>query len=136
LGSGEKFNTTYFCDVIIAKLVQALYPRGTVPRRRKFSLHLDNARPHNSAEATEFIDGKKFIRLPHPPYSPDVALSHFCLFGMLKEKLKSCQARMFDELKEQVDAILRSIPETELISVFETWFRRLQQIIDSVGEYI
>jgi hypothetical protein len=55
---------------------------------------------------------------------------------MLKEKLKSCQSRTFDELKEHVDAIFRSIPETELISVFEKWLRRLQKVIDSGGEYI
>jgi hypothetical protein len=29
---------------------------------------------------------------------------------MLKEKLKICPARTFDELKQEVDSILRSIP--------------------------
>jgi hypothetical protein len=99
-------------------------------------MHLDNVFPHNSARATEFIDGKKFIQLPHPPYSSNVTLSDFYLFGILKEKLKNCTARTFDELKQEVDSILRSIPEAELMSVFQKWFRRLQQVIDRGGEYI
>jgi hypothetical protein len=32
LGPGDTFRTTYFCDVIIAKLVQALHTGGTIPR--------------------------------------------------------------------------------------------------------
>jgi histone-lysine N-methyltransferase SETMAR len=30
----------------------------------------------------------KFTVVPHPPYSPDLALSEFCLFRELKETLK------------------------------------------------
>jgi hypothetical protein len=44
LGRGDVFNTAYFCDVAIAKLVETSYPGGAVPRRQKFSLNLDNAR--------------------------------------------------------------------------------------------
>jgi hypothetical protein len=80
---------------------------------------LDNPRSENSPGTTEFIDGKKFIRFPRPPYLLDVAPSDFYLFGMLKERLKNCTARTFDELKQEMDSILRSIPETELISVFK-----------------
>jgi hypothetical protein len=58
LGPGDTFSATSFCDVILAKLAQALYPGGAVPRRRKLSLNLDNASPPNSAGATEFIDAK------------------------------------------------------------------------------
>jgi hypothetical protein len=35
LGPGDIFNKTCFCDVIIAKLVQALYPGGAVPGDEK-----------------------------------------------------------------------------------------------------
>jgi hypothetical protein len=65
-GPGDKFDTTYFCDVTIAKLVQALYPGRAVPRRRKISLHLDNSRLHNSAGATKFIDGTNSSNCPSP----------------------------------------------------------------------
>jgi hypothetical protein len=70
------------------------------------------------------------------PYSPNVASSDFYLFGMLKEKFKKCTARTFDEFKQEVDSIVRSISEAELISIFHTWLRWLQQVIDSGEEYI
>jgi hypothetical protein len=43
---------------------------------------------------------------------------------MLQEKLKNGIARRFDELNQEVDSILRSIPEAELISVLQTWLKR------------
>jgi hypothetical protein len=136
LGPGKKIKTTYFCDGVIAKLVQALDPERAVPRQRKFSFHSDNARPRNSARAAELIDAKQFIRLPHPPDSPDGAPSDFDLVGMMKEKFKKCITRTFDALKQEVDSTLKSIPKAELISVFQTCLRRLQQVIDSGGEYV
>jgi hypothetical protein len=97
---------------------------------------VDNALHHSSAGATEFIGEKTFIRLPRPPYWPDVAPSDFYLLGILQEKLKNCTARTYDQLKQEMNSILTRIPEAELISVFRMWVRRLQHAIDSGGEYI
>ena len=41
-------------------------------------LHFDNARPH---AAEHEVDEMGFKKLPHPPYSPDLAPSDFFLFG-------------------------------------------------------
>jgi hypothetical protein len=82
------------------------------------------------------MDAKQFIRLSHSPYSPDRAPSDLDLVGMIKEKLKNCTARTLDVLKQEVDSILSCIPEAELISVFQTGLRRLQQVIDSSGKYV
>jgi hypothetical protein len=136
LRPGDRFNTTYFCDAIIAKLVQALYPGWAIARRRKILMHLDNARHYNFAEASEFIDGEKFMRLQHMSYSPDLVPFDFDLVRMLQEKLKNCAARTFHPLKQEVYSILKSIPEAELISVFQRWLRRFQQVTDSGGEHI
>jgi hypothetical protein len=64
LGPGDKLNTTYFDDVIIVKLVQALYPGGAGPRQRKFSLQLENALSLNSAGIIEVIDVKNSFNYP------------------------------------------------------------------------
>jgi hypothetical protein len=55
---------------------------------------------------------------------------------MLQERFKKCTARTFDEPNQEVDSVLSSAPEAELISVFQMWLRRLQQVIDRGGEYI
>jgi hypothetical protein len=57
LRRGAKFQGACFRNIMIAKLVQALYPRGAVPNRRKFSLHLDNAHPRNYTGTTGFVEG-------------------------------------------------------------------------------
>jgi hypothetical protein len=64
LGPGDKFHTISFCDVMIAKLVQALCPGGAFPTRPNFSLQMDNARLHNSAGASEFTNGKSDPIIP------------------------------------------------------------------------
>jgi hypothetical protein len=61
--------------------------------------------------------------MQQPPFSPDVATSEFYPFGMLHEKLKNHTAKTFDELKQEVDSILKNITEAQLGSVFQTWPR-------------
>jgi hypothetical protein len=51
-------------------------------------LHHDNARPHCSAQTQDALTSLKFTVVPHPPYSPDLALSDFRFFPKLKETLK------------------------------------------------
>jgi hypothetical protein len=132
---GDKVNITYFCDVLIAKLVQALYPGG--PFRGDEHFHCTwTMLALTILQGPVNLSTKQFIRLSHLPYSLDVASFDFYLSEMLKEKLKNCTVRTFDELRQEGDAILRSISEAELISVFETWLRRLQQVIDGGGENI
>jgi hypothetical protein len=51
-------------------------------------------------------------------------------------KAQNWTGRTFDERQREMDSILRSISEAGLISVFQTWFKRLQQVIHSAREYI
>ena len=60
--------------------------------------HQDNARPHTSIS---LITRKKLLELgwevmPHPPYSPDLASSHYHLFRSLQNHLN---AKTFDSNK-------------------------------------
>ena len=51
-------------------------------------LHHDNAPAHTALSIREFLAKKNIPPLPHPPYSPDLALCDFYLFSKLKSKLK------------------------------------------------
>jgi histone-lysine N-methyltransferase SETMAR len=55
------------------------------PESNTFLLHHDNARPHCSAKTQDIMINLKFKVGPHPPYSPDLALSEFWFFPKLKE---------------------------------------------------
>ena len=51
-------------------------------------LHHDNAPSHTSFAVREFLAQNNITTLPHPPYSPNLALCDFFLFPKLKSYLK------------------------------------------------
>src|ERR1043165_1232827 len=50
-------------------------------------LQHDNARPHTALRTQQMIQKIGWTRLPHPPYSPDLAPSDYHLFGAMKKSL-------------------------------------------------
>jgi hypothetical protein len=76
------------------------------------------------------------LRLRHPPYSPDRALSDFSCSPIIKEKLKDI--RMVDEgaLFHRLHELLKAIPRKELDKVFGTWIHRLMIVSQGDGAYI
>jgi hypothetical protein len=80
------------------------------------------------------VDGLRMA--PHPPYSPDLALSDFFLFGDVKRALHGTEFQTVEELLIVVVGILNVIPTETLISTFHEWIRRLPICIDTDGEYV
>jgi hypothetical protein len=74
--------------------------------------------------------------VPQPPYPPGLAPYDFFLFGYLKSQLEG--KTFFDENSQEteVERILREIPITLLCSVMEGWVHRLNQCIESAGDYV
>jgi hypothetical protein len=74
--------------------------------------------------------------MPHPPYSPDIALSDFYLFGTMKQRLQTREGRPFEELQENVHEILSSIGWEELEATIRAWTERLRRVIALGREYV
>ena len=70
----------------------------------------DNARPHTSLRTQEAITKFVWIVLPHPPYSPDLALSDFHLFGPLKDALHGAR---FEDDESMIGAVRLWLLEQE-----------------------
>ena len=85
-------------------------------------LHGD-ACPHTAAHTTEILRKLKFEVMAHPPYSPDLALSDYHLFGPLKEALRGRLFTSDQEVKEAVGAWLIAQPKT----FFSEGIRKLVQ---------
>jgi len=51
-------------------------------------LHHNNAPAHTALSIREILAKENIPVLPHPPYSPDLALCNFYVFPKLKSKLK------------------------------------------------
>jgi hypothetical protein len=72
---------------------------------------------------------------PHPPHSPDLALSDFSLFGDVKRFLAGLLFEDADQLLAAVEGVLEGIKKMTLRAVFLEWMDRLRKCIATNGEY-
>ncbi|KAA6383157.1 MAG: hypothetical protein EZS28_021316 [Streblomastix strix] len=72
-------------------------------------LHFYNAPAHIAAKTTKFISKNNIIRLPQPPYSPDLSPSDFYLFGYLKGALKDITFESAEQALAATEQILQKI---------------------------
>jgi histone-lysine N-methyltransferase SETMAR len=135
LPTNASFNSTYFCEVIIPHLASTDFPDQTGQCKRRIYLHMDNVRHHNSRKSLQCVTDRKFKRMSHPPYSPDIAPNDCYLFGTVKQCLQTCEGRSFEELQENVDQILRFIRLNELKATMRGWMECLWRVIALGGEY-
>jgi hypothetical protein len=75
-------------------------------------------------------------RVPHPPYSPDLASPDFYFFEYVKHQLQGHEFTEGAELVSAVSEILNQIPTDILIDLSDDWMKRLQRCIDISGEYV
>ena len=135
LPTETKFNTTYFVEHILPALAATLQMAVPGRRRIRYRLHCDNAGPHNSARSQALTNDHGFLRIPHPPYSPDLAPSDFYLFGNLKRQLENQEFVAPEDLLRRIVQILEAIPKQELMDVFTTWVERVRWVIANNGAY-
>jgi len=131
LQPGQKFDRSFF-ESVLDKLAEEIAKRRPHLGTEGVMLHIDNARPH-------LVPGKirelGLVRLPHPPYSPDLAPSDFFLFGYLKYLLRGKTFASHTELFTEVCQILRDIQPRQYASAYEEWTVRLRNCITNEGNY-
>jgi hypothetical protein len=95
------FKSEYFVNETIRSLIDKLFPGGRMPHASRVIEHLDNCRVHFSKHTQMFFDENFLLRVPQPPYSPDLGPSDFWLFGDMKVRCKDLnskgQTRLFKE---------------------------------------
>jgi histone-lysine N-methyltransferase SETMAR len=121
LPQGQIYNSHFFTEIILPSIVGTLSVARPKLKTTAAHLYTDNAKPHNFRLSVQKIEEYGFIRVPQPPYSPDLAPCDFFLFRYLKSQLEG--KTFFDEnsMKTEVERILREIPITLLCSVMEDW---------------
>jgi hypothetical protein len=75
------------------------------------------------------------IRASHPPYSSDLAVSDFWLFGHMKAALTGQQFPGPEDLLTGTQAFLSEIQRSELELVFCCWMEWVQWVLDNDGDY-
>ena len=80
-------------------------------RRGKLSkgiiLQQDNARVHTCKIAMDAVERNGYELIPHPTYSPDLALSDYFLFPNLKKDIRGCHFRSNEEVMAVVEEWVR-----------------------------
>ena len=133
LPRGETFTKTFYYDSVIADFMMNVRIPKTRDGSRKVKLHCDNAPPHRIDRELAMLN---IPRVPHPPYSPDLAPCDFYLFGFLKMMLEGRNFESDLDLLAEVRVILESIPQATLQMVYSEWVQRLNKCIQNNGEYV
>ena len=69
--------------------------------------------------------------VPHPPYSPDLAPSNFCLFP----KLRGGRYETIEEMKEAVTKVIDTLAQEDFHGAFQKLLERYNKCIASRGDY-
>jgi hypothetical protein len=69
--------------------------------------------------------------IPHPPYSPDLALCDLFVCPKMKLKMKG---RQFDTI-EEIQAELQRLLDTDFQEGFQKWRRQWDQCLHAGGNY-
>jgi len=85
---GSKINSARYSEMLIDRLKPEIRSKRRGQLSKGIVLLYDNARPHTAAHTVEILQKLKFEVLAHPPYSPDLAPSHYRLIRPLKEALR------------------------------------------------
>jgi histone-lysine N-methyltransferase SETMAR len=133
LSPGERFTKQYFIDEILAKLYNRICNTRPKKKTEDVFLHFDNARPHL---VDDILDQMEFTRLPHPPFSPDLAPTDFFLFGYMKHLLEGKEFESPEHLYSEVTKILQSIQKAMLQDAYLEWINRLRKCIELGGKYV
>jgi len=83
----------------------------------------------------EILATKQITVLEHPTCSPDLTPNDFFLFPKIKEILKGRHFDDIDDIRSNITAALKAIPQNQFQKCFEGWTRRWHWCIASQGEY-
>jgi 4-alpha-glucanotransferase len=104
---------------------------------RKLHLHFDNSKRHTVRYVQEQMANHQCVRVPHapPPYSPDLAIAAFYLFGRLKEQLSGRTLDTEEDVLETITEILSELPKNKVRNAFLLWKEKCQWVTDHNSEF-
>ena len=83
LVKGKTITGEYYSN-LLTRLDKKICEKSPILQKKKIIFHQDNAPAHKSVLAMEKLRDLHYELLEHPPYSPYLAPSDFCLFPKLK----------------------------------------------------
>ena len=129
-------DANYFINNILAKIEGSELMKKTRRWKHKLLVHYDNAPCHTAKTVRDHLRHSGLIILSHPPYSPDLSICDFGLFGTMKNSFIGREFDTEEELTEAIKDFLSSKSEDFYKSLFFEWIRRLEACVTNGGNYI
>ena len=126
---GQTVNQTFYLQVL-ERLRNRVVRVGREIANTWFLQH-DNASSHTSFAVREFLAQHNITMLPHPPYSPDLALCDFFLFPKLKTHLKGHHFGTVENVQAAATRALNNISSEDFRHCYEEWQQRRNRCIRS-----
>jgi len=130
---GQTVNHAFYKDVL--ERLQKRVQRVRKDIADNWVLHHNNVPAHTALSIREFLVKKNIPVLPHPLYSPDLALCNFYLFPKLKLKLKSHHFGMMENTQRIVTDELHTLMENDVQYCYDQWKKHWNHCVTSQGSY-
>jgi len=131
---GMTVNADFYCDVLrLCENVRRKKPQKW--QNRNLIVHHDNAPAHSSFKVSQFLAKNNMTVIAHPPYSPDLAPCDLSLFPKLKLRMKGRRFDTTEEIQEESQRVLDTIPKSDFQRCFQAWQKRWDRCIRANGEY-
>jgi hypothetical protein len=114
-------NAAFFTDAAVPGLIGNVGRRTGRKTLKGWSIHVDNARPHNSERAQRCIEASRAKRLTHPACTPDRAPSDFFILGCIQRKRSDYNCENREDLLNTIAEILTGVGQERPLNVLESW---------------
>ena len=98
-------------------------------------LQHDNARPHISKPVKTYMETLKWEVLPHPLYSPDIAVSDYYLFRLMALGLADRQFCSYEDIDKCLDSWIASKDEHFYCNGIRVLQERWIIVLNNDGHY-
>jgi hypothetical protein len=132
---GTTYNIAFFIDVVTPSLIENIMSRSRRKILKGCVIRMDSTCLHNSRLSQECVRASKAERLWHSAYGMNTAPSDFFLFGHVKEKMSEYNSACQPDALKTIAKMFSQTGEVILISVFKSWIKWLQWVIQHEGEY-
>lgn len=134
---GQNVNATFYTTQVLPRVMASINDKAPERLRTgRILLHHDNASSHTAALTRKFIDENRLKIVPHPPYSPDLALLDFWVFPKLSERMAGCNFSREQDLARRINSELKAIPPSEYQEAYQSWIHRHQKCVANGGGYV
>jgi transposase len=133
---GTTVNSTVYCDFL--RQTGDKWRRLHVNPIKLSEIHLqqDNARPHVSAETTDFLKYRGITMIGQSPYSPDFNMLDRWVFPYLKKSLRRQQFSDHKEIKNFSLQLLKELTQERMVHEIDKLKKHLVNVINESGSYI